>query len=493
MAQSISIDIGTGFYESDSLPFANQRCVNLYPVTPQAPALKSSALFNTHGLTEVARTSGLARDRNRGGWVFNDVPYFVNGTSLFRVDRMVNFGGQVTYETARIGTVDGSGFCSFADNGYQMLIINDNGTGYIYEPTASPSFYSISDAGFYANGTPKKVVFVDSYFIVSTDLDRAIISAPLDGNDWNSLDRITAEANPDGVVAPLIIDNQLYLVGTRTIESYQNIGGAGVPFQRNSGFVVPKGCSAADTIINVGAVSYFVGRGQNEQPMVLMFDGNTTTKISTTAIDNKLHELTETQLASMFSWAYTLRGNQFVGFTSSEFCFVFDPTVGKWHERESQVLSRGVVVTQPCRLRSVLGAYNELLVGDSQDGRIGIIDADVYREYDNTVVSFFTTSPLYTLGNSFSLPMVELLCESGVGNDQKAEPEVRMQISNDGATFSQPRTRLLGRIGQHKLRQIWRKNGRISQFAVFKISISDPVKRRLFGLELKIKQGNGNV
>jgi len=488
---NMTVDIATGFYASDSLPFANQRCVNLYPNFPQAPALKSSSIFNVSGLVEAANISRLSENRNRGSWVFQDIAYFINGGNLYKLEQIVNFDKSYSYIPTQIGKINGSGFCSIADNGIQMMIIDSDGLGYIYQPAATPQFQSITDNGFSANGKPQSVVFVDSYFVVTTDQAKAIISAPFDGLDWNSLDFVSAESDPDGIVAPFIFKNQLYLLGAVTTETYSNIGGAGVPFQRVNGFVLSQGCSAPFSVRNIGNAVLWIGSGENEQPAVWIFNGGEPQKVSTTAIDNKLNEASAKEITNSFSWAYSHRGHDFVGFTFGDSTFVYDLASGKWHERLSDMRDqRGVRFTKRCRINSVISAYNELLVGDSEDGRIGIIDVDVYKEYDEPLRSFFTTSPLYDLGNSFSLPSIEMVCESGVGNTDKPNPQIRLEISRDGAVFEDPRTRFLGEIGNRKIRQVWYKNGRVSRFCIFKVTVSDPVKRRMFALELNYKVGS---
>jgi hypothetical protein len=490
---NITIAVGGGFYESDSLPFANQRCVNLKPNFPQAVALKNDSLFEVEGTREIAITSRKASDRNRGSWVFGGIPYFINGQNLYRLDRSEGFGGVITYTVVQVGAVTGSGLCSISDNGTQIIIINNEGIGFIYNPSADVRFTTITSAGFYANGMPEQVVFLDGYFIVTTSDKKAIVSAINNGLSWNALDNFTAEADPDGIVAPFVYRNQLYLLGTQTTECFRNIGGAGVPFERLNGFVLTRGCTAPFSVRQLASTVYWVGSGENEQPVILSFNGSDTQKISTTAIDTKIHELSEKQVGEIYSWAYGLRGHKFIAFSSSDWTFIYDVATQRWHERESQVISNNNRITKKSRIQSAIGAYNEILVGDTEDGRIGLIDAELYSEYELPLVSFFTTSPLYELGNSFSLPSVEVLCESGVGNAKKEKPEIRLSVSRDGATFENPRTRLLGSSGQRKTRQVWYKNGRVTRFCIFKVEISDPVRRRIFALELKYKRGSGNA
>jgi hypothetical protein len=487
---NLTIDIGNGFYQSDSLPFSNQRCVNLYPNFPQAKALKSSSLFEVQGLREIAKTGDKAVDRNRGGWLFNKKPYFVNGTGLYELEQIINFDRSVDYRVNLIGEIEGSGFCSFSDNGRQLIIINNLGDGYIYDPSLAPRFRKITDAGFTANGTPQQVTFIDSYFVVTTDQNKAIVSGVVDGLNWNALDFFTAEADPDGVVAPFTFKNQLYLLGSETTEAYRNIGGAGVPFQRLNSFVLTRGCSAPFTVRTIGDAVFWIGKGDNEQVAVYQFAGSEPVRVSTTAIDNILSNLTLLEVQQAFSWAYSSRGHDFIAFTVGDFTFVYDIATQKWHERQSSVRDRrNSRLNTRCRIRSVLNAFNLLVVGDSEDGRIGVIDPEIHTEYEQPLITYFTTNPLYDLGNAYTLPLIELVCEGGVGNKDVPDPEVRLEISRDGVVFEDAKTRKLGRRGARGRRQIWRRNGRFSTVSVLKFTVSDAVKRRFFGVELKYKQG----
>lgn len=489
------INIATGFYQSDSVPFVNQRCVNLYPNIPQAQAISQASLFGTEGLREVAVTSYSAKFACRGGIEFQNKPHFVCGENLYEVEKIQPVIGDAVYRVNFIGIVDGNGGrVSMAENGDQLLIVNDIGEGFIYQPNGSPSFSIILDAGFYANGTPKIVRYVDRYFIVSTDQKKAIISAVGDGTNWNAIDSISAEADPDDLVAPFIHKNQLYLLGSQTTEQFQNIGGAGVPFRRVNGFVVPVGCSASFSVINVGDVVYWVGRGEKEKAGIWAFNGGQPQKISTIAIENKLHDLSLEQLQSIFSFAYSQKGNTFINFSTPFATFVFNPVTGLWHERESQVtLSTGGREAQRCRISVVIDAFNDLLAGDLKDGRIGILDENEFTEYDEPYIAYFTTQPLYNNSNSFTLPQIELVCETGVGNELAPDPKVRMQISRDGTLFENPRTRELGRIGNRAIRPIWYKNGRISAIGSFKVTVSDPVKRAFYSMDITLKPTRGSV
>ena len=80
----MQLEIADGFYQSDSLPLAAQRCINWIPVIPQATALSQRALFDVYGISEKSLTGDTIVGQNRGSQRMNGVPYFINtGASIF--------------------------------------------------------------------------------------------------------------------------------------------------------------------------------------------------------------------------------------------------------------------------------------------------------------------------------------------------------------------------------------------------------------------------
>jgi hypothetical protein len=112
-----------------------------------------------------------------------------------------------------------------ADNGTQLMILVPGGDGFIYNEADGTPFQQILDAGFTANGAPEIVVFVDGYFVATTDSKTFISSAVNDGLSWNALDAGSAEADPDAIRSAFVFQNQLFIFGSETIEAFQNVGG----------------------------------------------------------------------------------------------------------------------------------------------------------------------------------------------------------------------------------------------------------------------------
>jgi len=468
------LPIANGFYESDSRPISAQECINWYPNIVQAPALNQETLFGTPG-SMLLTSTGVFDQVNRGALTLNNIPYFVNGDGLYRVDLIV-VSGLDTFETTKVGTVEGSGRVSMADNGTQLCVLVPGGKGYIF--TADPdTFTEITDPDFRANGDPQHVVFIDGYFVFTTDSKKFITSALNDGLSYNALDFGTAEADPDDIVAPIVFRNQLFIGGSQTLEAFQNIGGADFPFQR-SGLFVEKGIDSAFSIINANDTFMWIGGGKNESPAIWSFAGNTAQKVSTTAIDSILQRFTDDEINESFSWTYAQKGAYFVGFSLPTTTIVIDTITGRWHERQSQISdTAGNTLTIRSRINSIVDAYGRVLVGDSEDGRVGNLDIDLFTEYGRDIIRVVSTQPFQNNMQPIMVPTLELTMESGVGNEFVSDPKIRLSISRDGGkTFDDDRTRDIGKIGEFNRRTIWRRNGRYSRFVVFRFVLSDAIK-----------------
>lgn len=455
------LPITNGFYRLN-LPVSMQEAINCYPVPCEAPSLVPEYMQGTPGLAEVA-TTGTLLQQNRGCHVMNGVPYFVNGIYLYRLL------SDLTIEN--LGVIGGSARVSMADNGTQLCVLIPGGAGFIYNHVAD-TLTEITDVDFRANGNPLYVTFIQSYFCFTTDEKKFIISAENDGLAYNPLDFGAAESDPDPVVAPINLNNQLFIMGGSTGEAYQNQGGADFPFQ-SSGLIIQKGCYSPLSLILTQSSFMFIGGGNNEGPAVWALAGNGVQKISTDAIDTLLGALTADELANVYAWTEARSGYYFVGFALPTTTIVYDWASKRWHERRSYNNS----VNGPYRVSGVMTAYGAVYCADIYDGRIGALRDDVYAEYGNNIISVIVTQPFQDEMKSIFVPQLELTVESGVGNADSPDPVVTMDRSLDGKTWTAPRTRAMGAIGNYRRRCIWRRNGRASRYEAFRFTVSDKVKR----------------
>ncbi len=485
----VTLPIANGFYLSDSLPISAQECVNWYPNIPQVEgALSNATLFGSPGIGEML-TTGDIDHINRGGHVKDGIPYELNGTTLYRIDNSFDIDGNEVFNEVSLGTVPGSGLVSMADNGTQLMVLVPGGNGYIYDESAGTPFLQITDLSFTANGAPQQVVFIDSFFVCSTDTKKFIWSSPNDGNTWDALDVSSAESDPDKINSLHVHNNKLYVAGSETIEEHQNVGAGGNQFQR-TGFFIDKGVFAPFSMISANNTFMWIGGGTNESPAIWGLGGNAAQKISTTAIDSALQNFTQEEIQQAFAYSYAQNGASFVGFSLPTRTFEFNTVTGKWNERKSRIINtKGLTETIRWRVNSVITAYNRVICGDSQDGRIGSIEVDTYTEYSNPIIRTVATQPFSDLGNAVTVSQLEATFESGVGDLTTLDPQIRLSTSPDGRTYNNELSRSIGKIGEYFKRSIWSKLGRFPRFAVFKFVMSDPVKPVFIKLEANIRSG----
>ena len=483
----INLPLDGGFYELDSLPISAQQCKNFRVNIPQTQGAWSQAnLFGTEGLSQ-AISSGTIKSANRGSHTKDESPYFLNGETLWRMDRALDALNNETLSLVNMGSIAGVNRASFSDNGTQLMIIVD-GEGYITNEDAAPVFQQITDASFKANGVPKQVVFVDSYFVVTTDSKKFIRSDANDGLSWSALNVFSAEADPDDIVAPIVFKGELFIGGSETIEGFQNNAGQ---FQRTK-LIINKGISSPFGVANTSDSFMWIGAGENESPAIWAFTGSSAQKISTTAIDSVLDKLAPEDVGAAIAYSYGKSGAYIVGFTFSERTFEYNTVTQKWNERGSRIkAANGAVVQTRWRANSILTAYNKLYCGDVIDGRIGVLDSKTYSEYGDEIIRTFVTSPFSNQGKSISVPKLEITMESGVG-DFDDEPQIRLSTSKDGKKFNNELSRGFGKVGENNRRAVWRSLGRFPRIAVFKFVMSDKVKPVIIKLEGNLRGGRGN-
>jgi hypothetical protein len=484
---AINIPIDNGFYVSDSLPLSNQLCTNWYANTPQVQgALSQGNLFGCAGISQI-QTTGDVTQINRGAHVKAGLPYFVNGTDLVRVDRSVDEFGVETFVNVVLGTIPGDERVSMADNGKELMILIPGGNAYIVDETSGTPFVQITAPGFTANGAPQIVVFVDSYFVCSTDSKKFIRSDSNQGTVWNALNFFTAESDPDDIVSLQVYNNKLFVLGSEVTEEFNNNAGI---FQR-TGFFIDKGCYARFSVLATNNSFMWIGGGTNESPAIWTLNGNTPVKISTTAIDSALQDFTFEQIGQAFAYSYAQNGAYFVGFSLPTRTFEINTITGKWNERTSQIINtKGLTEVIRWRVNSIVTAYNRVLCGDSQDGRIGSVDEDTYTEYGSEIIRTFATQVISDQGNTMIMSKLEATMEAGVGDLTTTDPQIRISIAKDGKSFDNELSRSIGGIGEFNQRAVWYRLGRYARMMNIKVEMSDPVKAVFIKLEANVRSSN---
>ena len=463
------LDIFSGFYSSESLPFNQQRCINLVPIQPQSASLNDKALFGSEGITSYGALAGV----NRGSIRAAGVLYMVNGTNLYSV----NANGVGT----SVGTVNGTGMVSMATNTVyagpaKIVIVVPGSTSYVYDSSLG-TVAPITSASFQTSDT---VTFKDGYYIFTqTDGLRFFNSNLNDPQTFDAQDVGTAEIDPDLIIGQIVNHNELFIMGEETGELFQNVGGVGFPFQRIPGANIQKGLAGKFAITSFDNTFVFVGGGKGEKIAIWKLSGSSSVvKISTSAIDQEIQKYTKDEISNSFAMSWSTKGQFFVSFTFestviSSRTFVYNATSQSWYERQSGVSDNR------WRVQSIINAYGKLIVGDVGTNKIGFLDSNAFDEYGDVMIAEVTSQPFRTLDKAQFWDNLEIRMENGVGltSGQGFDAIISMFFSDNGRTWSPGFQRTFGKKGDYINRTIWRRQGSPPLDRVVRFRISDPVRR----------------
>jgi len=451
------IPLAVNSYQARSKPLSAQRLVNLYPETSPPDAKSRVVLIGTPGLALFATVgTGPVRGLQR----MNNVLYAVSGIEVYKIAA----DGTAT----KLGDVTGSGPVSMADNGSQLVIVGD-GKGWVCDGV---TVVRITDPDF---PPPSSVAWVDGYHVFTrVDTGQFFISSLYAATTYDALDYATAESLPDNAVAVFVDHREVWVFGEHSVEVWFNSGNATFPFERVTGASLERGCGGRYTIAKVDNSVFWLG----EDNIVYRADGYTPVRISTHAIEYAIAKAG----GQPRGWTYTQEGHAFYVLSYADATFVFDATVGLWHERQSHNLARWRVdCGQVC--------YGQNLVGDHETGQVYALDLDTYSENGAVMVRVATSPPIHADGKKFTMAFFEIEIESGAGlaSGQGADPQVMLEWSDDGgATWSNEHWTSMGQRGDFSHRPIWRRLGQAVS-RIMRVTIAEPIKVAIIAANTDVK------
>jgi hypothetical protein len=466
-------------YQLQSVNADCQRAVNLFPEINALGTGKAGEVASLVPTPGLRLKLTLPEGPVRGLWrTSTNVLFAVGGSKLYQVS-----SAWVATERGSLGTSEGP--VSMADNGIHVLVA-DGLSAYAWNMNSS-SFSTIADVGF---ESPDMVGFLDGYFIVNRTGTAQFAISGLYDITFDVLDAASAEGSPDVLVGLICNSQNLFLLGSQSIEPFYNSGDADFPLVRIQGAVIAVGCSAAFSIARLGGEVYWLGGDENGQGIVYKMSGYQPERISTPAIEEVIRGLDQEEIADARAWVYQQGGHLFycLNLPGSDTTWCYDASTGLWHERQYQT-NWG-----PARHRADCHAvaYGLNVVGDYESGKVYQLDPD-YRYDDTTPIVRKRVAPHFSKnGKNLFHNRLELDMETGVGIDgtgQGSDPKVMLRYSDDGGhTWSNERQASIGKIGKKKTRVFWNRLGE-SRDRVYEVSISDPVKTVLLGAEIEFEEG----
>lgn len=392
-------------------------------------------------------------------------------------DKLYKITASDTYSI--VGTVSNpTGDAVMVDNGTEIMVCQLGVNSYNYTIatetltllTVLPAFSSLTYQDGWAIGSS---IDTELFYINETAYSFAT---------WGALDYEYADRLPDLLTAGHVLDGELWLFGTKSIEVYQNTGNASFPWEKIQGVDHTIGTDARLCVALLDNSLFF----KDNHNQVRRTAGYQTTIISTEQIERAIADIETVSDARGFdihykgSWWYVLT------FPSGNKTFIYDITASA--KLQGHVWYQWTSFPDQGRHRinchTVFNRDN--LIGDHSQAIIWKLDSSVYHDNGEEIHSEYTFPKIPDGGTRMTGANFELDMKMGVGliNDLAApasgsDPQVMISYSDDGGqSFKSERFSSMGKMGEatHRIKRfsmgMTRRHGRI-----MRVKITDPVER----------------
>jgi len=329
-----------------------------------------------------------------------------------------------------------------------------------------------------AAGLPMTIDYLAGYFLLGIDGSGRVYFSAVDDLTFDVLDFFNAQSSPDFVIQLRVLGEELWLLGSNTVEIWAATGDPDAPFQRLPGRTSSIGCVSKECVAKVSDSLVWVGRDR-----VVYRSGGVPSPISTPAITEYLlaHN---TEALKAFAYEYEGRAVYVlqIGQLRTLAC---DLSTGKWFDLTSAGSSRWNVNYSDRDFRGTV------LIGDGELGRVWALDSSVGADGDDLVEIEFS-GIVGGVESTNRCNVVRLDCSVGDATLTYPldDPQVEICWSDDnGKTFSDWEGEPLGRQGEYADTVAWTRLGDFgTKGRVFRWRATPPPKFTVTGATM-----NGSV
>lgn len=466
----MEIPFGVQSYQHEAAQLSSQQMINCFLEREPEGAKSRTAVIRTPGIDTILT---LPKSPIRGAEVHGGYPYFVAGTSLYKVTG-------TTYTD--LGTIPGASRVQMFSNGDQLGILANDDL-YVYE--TSLAICSDASYGGQSGNGAIDVTYLDLYGIfVEKDSANIFINngaaVPFpDLNDFDASDTAAAEARPGNITAIETDHRELFIFKEESAEIWTNTGNVNFPFQPVGSAFMEVGCIARDSLAKADNTIFWLANDMT----VRRADGYTPMRISTHAIENEISKMTTRDDAIAFSHPHNGHLFYVLTFPTENKTFVYDITTGLWHQRETN--------GNEWRGGFYLYAQDTHYVGDLLSGKVGELSQNEYEDFDEVHRVSITSPSVSHEGKQLFFRRLHVDFEMGRGvlTGQGDEPQAMLQWSDDGGrTWSSEYWRDIGKIGEYSARAVWHRLGS-SRDRVFRLQFSDPTPFTLISAFADVELG----
>lgn len=287
---------------------------------------------------------------------------------------------------------------------------------------------------------------------------------------WYATYFASKEGRPDDLMAVVVAQRELFLIGEETVEMWYNDGVS--PFARTT--IAEFGAASKYSICRDGGDLYFLN---NQKKVIVMQNGRNPTVISE-AYDQFI-QTKITTITDMYSYIMNIEGKKFyvMQFPTDNRTLVYDIKENAWYEWGKW---QNEVIETLAYNRFLGSCYAQCpqwganLVGSRLDDNIYDISMDNYDD-DGDKIRFLKRTGNISHGTMLSKRASELVftAKSGVGKADKTAAHFTFRFRDNGRKiWSNERMVSLGALGEYEIRKKFTRLG-MYQVRQFEFTYSD--------------------
>lgn len=462
------IAFGIGAYDNTSYGLPPVILENWYAEQAPDRADKGVRLVPCPGATEFCALTTSGRGLFQSDGVISGDLIAVHGT----VVRRINSAGTPTTITGAIAA--GTDQAIFAASQTPELVLNVGGI--VYSVTSS-NVTSFTWAGLSGGDVSDVVEINQRHLYLEEGTGRVWFSDVADATTVQGTSFVTAEREPDRLIALMRIGDTLIFFGSKTYELWYETGDADVPLSPRAGGAVEMGIIGRDAKAEINGIGYFV----RADAAVCRLDGFRAVPISTDPIEKLISGLSEADQMLVTLTGYSEGKREFLQLSIPGIGdWFYDNTTGFWHRRRD-------LGSDTYSYRYYARAFGRQMAQATADGDVVSLSPNVYTDR-GTEVRRVATAILPVKNDYMRLSRLVIEGQSGVGLDgsgQGSDPMGMLRVAYDGRTFQEEYTASLGRIGQYGYRPIFGPLGTATPpVVVFEFAVSEPIGYTVDGATL---------
>ena len=447
----MQIPLGVNDWEMASENISRIRLRNMYlidnPYSPDKisrvtrPTLSQFANISNEPVKGIWRQAGSLEDK----WLV------LAGTTLYSLSEDAS--------STTLGEIPGTGIATFSGNIDTVLILRDN-------RLFSTDGAVITEILLPDSQLPGAINCIDSVFIISVEGSYRFYWLNPGETTPDPLNFASAERFPDPIISIGIISDEIWFIGTDSVEVWQPTGDLDAPYTRINGRSFLNGCVDDLSLVTTYFQSYPCLIWVTDKREVVLGQG-VPTKISNIAVEEKLRDGTNFR-----AWAFRAAKNDFYVITTDQTTLAYDLTKKTWAVWDTYEM---------VNWRAHLGIQyqDNTYAGDSLSGIVWVLgdgDSDdgisILREVSGFVNLEGNQEPCYN---------VNLRVNSGWSPSYTEAPDVELRWSDDGGfNWSAYRRASFGFKGDYSKDITFRSLGNMNRPGrEFEVRFSAPVSFRL--------------